>query len=74
MFPVSTYFREGLYQVSYRQVFWLPGHPSVASFPFGPRVQTVDSTYDGRHRLQRRVRGRFSRPSLFTFLSKGVLS
>ena len=45
--------------------FWLPGLPPAATFPLRPQVASSGfSTCGGRRRLQRRVRGRFSRPSL----------
>ena len=70
-------------QVSHRQVFRLPGRELSNAmlrfedstfhrpFPSPLRTGTVASC-GGRHRLQRRVRGRFSRPSLLVPIHHGT--
>ena len=63
-------------QAGGRQVFWLPGRPSAGpSHP--PPLEELRRTVaysSGRRRSQRRVRGRFTRPSLVVPTRSGHLS
>ena len=63
-------------QVGNRQVFWLPGRPSAGPSHPPPleELRRAVAYSSGRRRSQRRVRGRFTRPSLVVPTLSGHLS